>query len=375
MPLVTNGLVELVIQTIDGIAAAIYNNSDRIIAAVHHLMLALIDLILAGLQEILRGIPGVGGQIDEEIGKIRDSLREDFDKNYAATLGSDFTQGIAEGARSETGEVEAAGTEAGNSLKDGLLSGSSEVPSEIASLFGDQLPSSIREGIPGAEGAAGELGEGSKSSLINSLTGLGDETGLFINQGVADGIGANSYLSKDAMSLLGADLESGLNESLQINSPSQVTWNTGMYLDQGLANGITDNQGLISTAISALSSGLSGAFSAFAGFFTSAGRDGGVAYARGISGSSAISQAAGSTVSRAATSALAASRGTFSQNGTTSGASYVTAIRSKHGEARSAGSYVSSSAVSGLGTAMEALRLVSAEEVLAKMLEIRRSRA
>ena len=351
MPLVTNGLVELVIQTIDGIAAAIYNNSDRIIAAVHHLMLALIDLILAGLQEILRGIPGVGGQIDEEIGKIRDSLREDFDKNYAATLGSDFTQGIAEGARSETGEVEAAGTEAGNSLKDGLLSGSSEVPSEIASLFGDQLPSSIREGIPGAEGAAGELGEGSKSSLINSLTGLGDETGLFINQGVADGIDANSYLSKDAMSLLGADLESGLNESLQINSPSQVTWNTGMYLDQGLANGITDNQGLISTAISALSSGLSGAFSAFTGFFMSAGRDGGVAYARGISGSSAISQAAGSTVSRAATSALAASRGTFSQNGTTSGASYVTAIRSKHGEARSAGAYVSSSAVSGLGTA------------------------
>ena len=350
-PLVANGLTELVIQTIDGIAAAIYDNSDRIIAAVHHLLLAILDLVLAGLQEILRGIPGVGGQIDEEIGKIRDSLREDFDKNYAATLGSDFTNGIAEGARSETGEVEAAGTEAGNSLKDGLLSGSSEVPSEIASLFGDQLPSSIREGIPGAEGAAGELGEGSKSSLINSLTGLGDETGLFINQGVADGIGANSDLSKDAMSLLGADLESGLNESLQINSPSQATWNTGMYLDQGLANGITDNQGLISTAISALSSGLSGAFSAFAGFFTSAGRDGGVAYARGISGSSAISQAAGSTVSRAATSALAASRGAFSQNGTTSGASYVTAIRSKHGEARSAGAYVSSSAVSGLGTA------------------------
>lgn len=351
MPLVTNGLVELVIQAIDGIAAAIYDNSDRIIAAVHHLLLALVDLILATLQEILRGIPGVGGKIDEEIGKIRDSLREDFDKNYAATLGSDFTKGIAEGARSETGEVEAAGTEAGNSLKDGLLSGSSEVPSEIASLFGDQLPSSIREGIPGAEGAAGELGEGSKSSLINSLTGLGDETGLFINQGIADGIDANSYLSEGAMSLLGTNLESGLNESLQISSPSQATWNTGMYLDQGLANGITDNQGLISTAISALSAGLSGAFSAFTGFFTSAGRDGGVAYARGISGSSAISQAAGSTVSRAAASALAASRGAFSQNGTTSGASYVTAIRSKHGEARSAGSYVSSSAVSGLGTA------------------------
>ena len=350
-PLVANGLMELVIQTIDGIATAIYDNTDRITAAVHHLLLAILDLVLAGLQEILRGIPGVGGQISEEIGKFRDTLRDDFDKNYANKLGSDFTKGIAEGARSESDEVEAAGEETGNSLKDGLLSKSTDIPKELTGLFGEQIPESVRNSIPGMEGVTGELGEGTKASFMDSLSGLGDESGLFINQGIADGIGENSYLPEDAMSLLGTDLESSLNESLQINSPSQATWNTGMYLDQGLANGITENQGFIATAISGLATGLSNAFSAFTGFFTARGSENGEAYSKGLSGGVQSSRASGLTLAKSATSALAANRDSFGQNGSTSATNYVTAVRSKYGESKIAGAYISSSAVLGLGTA------------------------
>lgn len=353
MPTITNALVELAIQVIDGVAASIYDNTDRIIAAVHHLMLAIIDLVLACLQEILRGIPGVGSKIDEEIGKVRDSMREDFDKNYSTKLGSDYTQGLADGTRSKSGELQAAGTEAGTSIKDGLLGGFSELPDSVSGMFGDQIPESIRNSIPGAQGAATELGDGTQTSLLESWSSLGD-TGLYLDQGLADGITENGYLATEASGLLGQDVLSQLNTNMEINSPSQATWNSGMYLDQGLANGITDNQGFVSTAITTLGSAIAGAFSTLTNTFSAIGRTVSSAFGRGVASGSVAARASGSVLGSSAASGVGSARGAFGQNGTISATNYTTAIRYKQGESRIAGSLVGSSAVSGLGTARPA---------------------
>lgn len=353
MPTITNALVELTIQVIDGVAASIYDNTDRIIAAVHHLMLAIIDLVLACLQEILRGIPGVGSKIDEEIGKVRDSMREDFDKNYSTKLGSDYTQGLADGTRSKSGELQAAGTEAGTSIKDGLLGGFSELPDSVSGMFGDQIPESIRNSIPGAQGAATELGDGTQTSLLESWSSLGD-TGLYLDQGLADGITENGYLATEASGLLGQDVLSQLNTNMEINSPSQATWNSGMYLDQGLANGIIDNQGFVSTAITTLGSAIAGAFSTLTNTFSAIGRTVSSAFGRGVASGSVAARASGSVLGSSAASGVGSARGAFSQNGTISATNYTTAIRYKQGESRIAGSLVGSSAVSGLGTARPA---------------------
>lgn len=353
MPTITNALVELTIQVIDGVAASIYDNTDRIIAAVHHLMLAIIDLALACLQEILRGIPGVGSKIDEEIGKVRDSMREDFDKNYSTKLGADYTQGLADGTHSKSGELQAAGTEAGTSIKDGLLGGFSELPDSVSGMFGDQIPESIRNSIPGAQGAATELGDGTQTSLLESWSGLGD-TGLYLDQGLADGITENGYLATEASGLLGQDVLSQLNTNMEINSPSQATWNSGMYLDQGLANGITDNQGFVTTAITTLGSAIAGAFSTLTNTFSAIGRTVSSAFGRGVASGSVAARASGSVLGSSAASGVGSARGAFSQNGTISATNYTTAIRYKQGESRIAGSLVGSSAVSGLGTARPA---------------------
>lgn len=353
MPTITNALVELTIQVIDGVAASIYDNTDRIIAAVHHLMLAIIDLVLACLQEILRGIPGVGSKIDEELGKVRDSMREDFDKNYSTKLGADYTQGLADGTRGKSGELQAAGTEAGTSIKDGLLGGFSELPDSVSGMFGDQIPESIRNSIPGAQGAATELGDGTQTSLLESWSSLGD-TGLYLDQGLANGITENGYLATEASGLLGQDVLSQLNTNMEINSPSQATWNSGMYLDQGLANGITDNQGFVSTAITTLGSAITGAFSTLTNTFSAIGRTNSSAFGRGVASGSVAARASGSVLGSSAASGVGSARGAFSQNGTISATNYTTAIRYKQGESRIAGSLVGSSAVSGLGTARPA---------------------
>jgi hypothetical protein len=357
MPLVTNALVELVIQLIDGIAAAIYNNSDRIITAVHYILMALLDLVLAGLQEILRHIPGVGGQIEEELGKVRDAMREDFDQNYASKLGSDFTQGLADGTRSKSGELQAAGSEAGNSIKDGVLGGFSELPDSVSGMFGGQIPESIRNAMPGAEGAATELGDGTKSRLLESWGTLGD-TGLYLNQGLANGISENGYLATDASGLLGQNVLTELNSNMEINSPSQATWNSGMYLDQGLANGITDNQGFVSTAITTLGSVITGAFSALTNTFSAAGRANGSAFGRGVAGASGVARTSGFTLGSAAAAGVGSVQGVFGQNGSASAGTYATMVRGRSGEARGAGSYIGAYAASGLGTAKPAFSRV-----------------
>lgn len=347
-PVLVGALTELVIQLIDGVAAAIYDNSDRIIAAVHHLLLAIVDLVLAVLQELLRGIPGIGDKIDETLGGIRDSLKEDFDKNYAEKLGSDFSQGIADGLSSGKDPIESAGGTAGEAGKSAMLDALSEVSPQIEQIFGGDIPAGILGSTGDSEAAIGSFTDSINSALSEGMPD-GSETGLHIDEGLSSGILDNMGISTDAASLLGEDTIQAINDASGVASPSTKTWETGMYMDQGLANGLTENQGLISTAIGGLSSLFDTAFGALSSVFRQSGIGATTAFGQGMRGGKAIESAASSLTSRAG-SALQGGRGTFLQNGSSSGTMYAAGLRSKIGESRAAGSLVAVSAVSGAGT-------------------------
>lgn len=345
-PILTNALVELIIQLVDGVAAAIYDNSDRIIAAVHHLLLAILDLILAVLQEILRGIPGIGGKIDEAIGGIRESLKTDFDENYAKKLGSDFTQGIADGVGEGTGSVESAGASVGEATKSSFLEALAGTNPEVSSIFNGDIPSSILDGAGESESAATEVGDLIKGSLGDSLTGL-DETGLNVDQGLTNGILDNMGLATDAGSVLGEDITQAINDAAGVSSPSTKTWETGMYLDQGLANGLTENQSVIGTAVTGLGDFVMGLFNGVSGFFASSGAQSAAAYGSGIRSGAGSAVASASAVSISAANATRKT-GAFSQNGTAAIFGYSAAMGAQTGRARTTASAVGAAAVSGV---------------------------
>lgn len=345
-PILTNALVELIIQLVDGVAAAIYDNSDRIIAAVHHLLLAILDLILAVLQEILRGIPGIGGKIDEAIGGIRESLKTDFDENYAKKLGSDFTQGIADGVGEGTGSVESAGASVGEATKTSFLEALAGTNPEVSSIFNGDIPSSILDGAGESESAATEVGDLIKGSLGDSLTGL-DETGLNVDQGLTNGILDNMGIATDAGSVLGEDITQAINDAAGVSSPSTKTWETGMYLDQGLANGLTENQSVIGTAVTSLGDFVMGLFNGVSGFFASSGAQSAAAYGSGIRSGAGSAVASASAVSISAANATRKT-GAFSQNGTAAIFSYSAAMGAQTGRARTTASAVGAAAVSGV---------------------------
>ena len=349
MPVITNLLVELTINLIDGVAMAIYNNTDRLIGAVRHVVGAIIDFILAALQELLRDIPGVGGKIYDEIDKLRGAVHERMNEETGAQTGSAYAQGIADGATSLQDTLSGAGTSIGDTLSTGATSALGSLSPEIQEM----LSSGITGGVEGAQGDAEAEASGFGANIFNALSGsMGDaETlGAFLPEGMSNGIADNSYLATDAAELMGTDVEEQIMSTLQINSPSQMTWDAGMYLDQGLANGITENQGLIDTAISTLGTLFAGPLDAIKNVFTTTGSESGSAFGVGIQSGIGVATQSTSALVSSTTSSLSRGKSAFLQNGSNSGVAYATGITSKAGSARLAGSAVQSSALVGIAS-------------------------
>lgn len=352
-PTLTNAFVEMAINVIDGLAMAIYNNTDKLIAAVHHVLGAIIDFVLATLQEILKGIPGVGGKINDAIAGIREDIAKTMSKEEGEKIGQNLTDGVANGTRSGVGSVSAAGTEAGEAGKTGILSGFGGMPSDIESLFKDQVAGAITNSSGDVNSAALSLGEGGTESLNAGLNGFYD-SGRFAVEGYTNGITDNQGMVNGAMSSLGLDSLSSLNSEMGVNSPSTKTWETGMYLDEGLANGVTDNQGIVATAMSTLGSAITSGFGSLVSAFSNAGKTHGASYSSGVRSGSSSATSAGRTIANSASSATQSALSKFNQNGRTSGTMYSTGLGRTSGIARSAGTRVATSAVTGLGTARTA---------------------
>ena len=359
VPPLVNALVEMVITVIDGIAIAIYNNTDRLMAAIHHVVGAIIDFILATLQELLGQIPGVGGKITKAIQEVRDGIGETMSLEEGQKQGQAYVGGFAEGAESSAGEAYSAGETVGESAQSGILSRTVHIPELVKGHFKDGIPEAILSSRGEVSDASSFLGE----EAVNSATeGFGDTEalGAYLPEGMRDGILDNSYLTDDAAKQMMQGFFDNAEAEAEIQSPSHKTWEMGMYLDEGLANGVTDNQGLIGTAITGLGSIFTNGFQSLTSTFTNAGNRGGIAYAQGLSRGVAPARSAGSSVVGSAVSAIASILPRFGQNGTESGNAYVAGVTNTTGDARVAGSLIGSSAVVGLGTARPAFTITGA---------------
>lgn len=65
--------------------------------------------------------------------------------------------------------------------------------------------------------------------------------GAYMVQGIVDGINRNAHLAIDAAARLAQNCADAINSSLQINSPSKVTYHSGVWIVKGLANAVRDN--------------------------------------------------------------------------------------------------------------------------------------
>lgn len=350
-PLLTNAFVAMTLAVIDGIAMAIYDNTDKFVMACRHVLGAVIDFILAVLQEFLRGLPGIGGKIEAEIGKVREAVKKEMNPENGAADGAAYAQGIADGATSLDGTLNGAGTSLGSTLKEGITGTLSSLSPELQGLLSSQMTGGIEGATSDTEEAAGGLSEKAYQALAENLSPEELQAlGQYLPEGFANGISDNSSLVSDAMSEMGVDGMTDLENYFQINSPSRKTWETGMYLDQGLANGITENQGLIGTAVSGLGTLFTGVLDTLKSVFSGSGSECGTAFGTGISSGIGPATQSSAALAGSAASALASGRGAFRQNGNGSGSEYVSGITSKIGSAILAGSRLHSGALTGVSS-------------------------
>lgn len=348
LPTLVEALLEMVITLIDGIALAIYNNTDRIMAAIHHVLGAIIDFVLAMLQEFLAQIPGVGSKISRSIQDVRDDIGKTMNSEEGRKFGADFADGVKDGVASGKEGASSAGTDVGEAAGEGMINGFAKFTREPVLV---EATSKLKDHLSGQEGEIGEAGFGlGEAGMEGYLSGFGNisESGLNVDQGLANGMLDNQDLVNSAAETLGLDSVDALNMGLGVNSPSTKTWETGQYVDEGLANGIVENQETVRTAVAGLGSLVIEELGALSEPATAEGSAVAQAYASGISDSPAATVSA--DVAHSAIEALESVIPEFNQNGINSGETYAVGIKSVAPKTRESGIRISRSAITGIDT-------------------------
>lgn len=65
--------------------------------------------------------------------------------------------------------------------------------------------------------------------------------GAYMVQGIVNGINNNAWKARDAAARLAQECADAINSSLQINSPSKVTYHSGVWMVEGLAKAVREN--------------------------------------------------------------------------------------------------------------------------------------
>jgi len=126
--------------------------------------------------------------------------------------------------------------------------GSPEAKALLASTFSniaDVLSTDFNADLAiGIQNGSGQLAMSIKNLLsiginvINSTVSKFYETGRNVVQGIANGVSQYAYLATGAMTRLGNSMRAALDASLDVHSPSDITFKTGVQVVDGLVNGI-----------------------------------------------------------------------------------------------------------------------------------------
>lgn len=220
---------------------------------------------------------------------------------------------------------------------------------------GVNIPDAVADGITANGFVPSEATSQMLSLVALKLTG-GDVDaaaqlcGGNIDAGLAEAI-KNGTLSEEAAAYLGQDVIDKLNEGAGCHSPSVKAAETGMYVDQGLANGITENQQGSLDAVSNLATSVINGLSTLATDFLNQGVSASGGLASGLSANAGAVTIASSTLSSNAISGVSTTASTLGNTGFTAGSNFASKLGSMAGSAASNARSIATSAASGVSGA------------------------
>jgi len=220
---------------------------------------------------------------------------------------------------------------------------------------GVNIPDAVADGITANGFVPSEATSQMLSLVALKLTG-GDVDaaaqlcGGNIDAGLAEAI-KNGTVSEEAAAYLGQDVIDKLNEGAGCHSPSVKAAETGMYVDQGLSNGITENQQGPLDAVSNLATSVINGLSTLATDFLNQGVSASGGLASGLSANAGAVTIASSTLSSNAVSGVSTTASTLGNTGFTAGSNFASRLGSMAGSAASNARSIATSAASGVSGA------------------------
>lgn len=220
---------------------------------------------------------------------------------------------------------------------------------------GINIPDAVADGITANDFSPSEATSQMLSLVALKLTG-GDVDaaaqlcGGNIDAGLAEAI-KNGTVSKEAAAYLGQDVIDKLNEGAGCHSPSVKAAETGMYVDQGLANGIAENQQGPLDAASNLATSVINGLSTLANDFLNQGTSASGGLASGLSSNAGAVSSASSTLSSNAVSGVSTTASTLGNTGFTAGSNFASKLGSMAGSAASSARSIAASTASGVSGA------------------------
>lgn len=208
MPTIMLAGMTLMVSFVNSLAEGLRQSGGDLLAAVRNLLSAVIEFCIAALQELLKGLPGVGNKINDALEKAKQSVREKLAPEDGKQAGEEYAGSVAEGIQNGSEDIEEAARSSGRGGSEALeseLSGTGEIGASAMENFGS--------GMAGESVGVFELSDEAGKRVLEGLD-ISDESGL-----VGEG-GINAYLSAyqgaDGFALgedLSGDLLNGIHEN------------------------------------------------------------------------------------------------------------------------------------------------------------------
>lgn len=246
MPDLIDAGINLMVSFINGMADGIRDNTDKILGAINNLMSSIIEFAISVLQELVRQIPIIGGEMADGLELLKKDVHNRLAPEEARKTANDAGNGMAKGLRDSKPEVRKAGIELGDDALFGLndaIPKITDAGSGSASAYldgfsiGGKNASSTTSKI--ADAAIAGLGSGKSAA---------ESVGSDYVRGFAKGLWARKWEVDEAAEAVGNSVIKRTRNTLQIQSPSKVGEEIGMYWDMGWAQGISKYSNIIERA-------------------------------------------------------------------------------------------------------------------------------
>ena len=257
-PLAVAG-VALIINFINGMAVAMNSNGPMLIAAVVNLGKAIVNTFLEVLEELVAGIPGIGGKLAQGIESLKMELDTVVAETDLSAGGEAAASSVASGVDAAAPTVEASGQNLGSNLIEGitssmdgadgigttlgasLTSGLDGIGPEMFSSgsgAGTEFISGLLETDPQVQSAGTQLGN-SGSEGVDGTEGSWVTSGGFVASGFITGILGKLGDAKSAGAKLSTSAKEGADSAVEIASPSKAAMRSGEFFGEGWVIGIS----------------------------------------------------------------------------------------------------------------------------------------